>query len=129
MRQKNTLVGLFFIGVALLATWVFHLAFKALFVAIEVQNRPILSDRFPLSMLVGLLLAVGAAVGCYMHPFTNKRVNEVAEELNKVNWPSWAETKVNTIVVIVTSVIAAMILGVFDITFAKLSDWLAGVTF
>jgi preprotein translocase SecE subunit len=129
MRQKSTFVGLFFVIAAILVAWVLHLSMAALFAIVEVVNRPLVGDAVTLSMLIGLLVAAGAAIGLYLHQPTNKRTGEVLEELNKVNWPSWAETKMNTLVVIATSVIAAMILGVFDITFAQLSDWLASVNF
>jgi preprotein translocase subunit SecE len=39
---------------------------------------------------------------------------EVASELRKVTWPSRKETFSSTIVVIVTSIIASLILGLFD---------------
>jgi preprotein translocase subunit SecE len=129
MRQRKTIVGLFFLGAALLVAWVLHLAFTSLFVMLEVANRPIAGDQVTLSVLIGVLLSAGIALGTYLHPTTQTRVNQVADELNKVHWPTWAETKVNTLVVIVTSVIAAAVLGVFDITFLNLSDWLAELTF
>jgi preprotein translocase subunit SecE len=39
---------------------------------------------------------------------------EVAGELRKVSWPSRKQTMTSTIVVIVTTIIASLFLGVFD---------------
>ncbi len=128
MRQKTTFVALFFVVASLLTAWVLHKALQAIFLAAEVQNRPLLQDRLPVSLLLGLLIAAAAGAFCFMNATLHKRVTEVFDELDKVNWPSWAETKVNTMVVIATSVIAAMILGVFDATFLNLSTWLAKVS-
>jgi preprotein translocase subunit SecE len=40
--------------------------------------------------------------------------NEVASELKKVTWPTRRETLSSTIVVIVTTIISAAFLGIFD---------------
>jgi len=52
----------------------------------------------------------------------NKFSNEVAAELARVKWPTREETWNQTLIVLVVSVVAAIILGVFDITWSKLSD-------
>lgn len=41
-------------------------------------------------------------------------------ELKKVVWPSWDSVKANTLVVIVSVVIVAAVLGFFDIALARL---------
>lgn len=40
--------------------------------------------------------------------------SEVASELRKVTWPSRKETVSSTLIVIVTTIIAALLLGMFD---------------
>ena len=49
-------------------------------------------------------------------------VREVRQELSKVTWPSWNETKLATIVVIVTTLIIALVLGVLDLVWGALSS-------
>ena len=49
-------------------------------------------------------------------------VVEVCVELSKVTWPTRKETWSQTIVVIVVSIIAAIILGVFDAFWAQITD-------
>jgi preprotein translocase subunit SecE len=57
-------------------------------------------------------------VGVTLVLWFNRQVNrlglEIASELRNVTWPSWPETRVSTIVVIVTTVVVALILGLFD---------------
>ncbi|MDP2341329.1 MAG: preprotein translocase subunit SecE [Deltaproteobacteria bacterium] len=128
MRQKSTLVALFFLLAGIIVAVVLHLAFATIFGALpgtwRVTNRPILGDNFPLSALLGTVIGLGAGAICFAMARTKTLIGEVIDELNKVNWPAFAETRVNTIVVIVTSVVAAVILGSFDIVFLQLSDWL-----
>ncbi len=67
-----------------------------------------------LGLLTGLLL--------YRHPRLNPLAHEVAGELAKVTWPSRRETWTSTIVVIVTSIIAAAYLGAFDALWSAFTD-------
>jgi preprotein translocase SecE subunit len=50
--------------------------------------------------------------------------NDVFVELRKVTWPSWKETRQSTMVVIVTVFVVGMILGGFDLMWAKLTKYL-----
>lgn len=49
---------------------------------------------------------------------------ETVDETRKVVWPNKKETRDNTIVVIITSVIMSLILGFFDLIWAKLSNFI-----
>ena len=124
MRSKSTFVALFFVVTGLLSAYVFHRVFGSLFSVLNISNESLIgsSDRFTLSTVCGTLAAGALAVVLYTTGRTRTLVVECFEELYKVNWPAWTETKVNTLVVIVTSVVAAAILGVFDITFGWLSS-------
>ena len=124
MRQKSTLVALFFLVVGALAAFVVHLALASLFGVLRVNNTMI-ADAFPLSGVIGVVVGMGAAFAAFSMGRTKTLVGEVLDELNKVNWPSGAETRMNTAIVVVFSVVCAVIRGVFDITFGSLSNWLA----
>jgi preprotein translocase subunit SecE len=58
--------------------------------------------------------------------YRNEKINQVSHdvlgELMKVTWPSRRETQAATIVVIVASIIAAVIVGVLDAAWSKLTD-------
>ena len=125
MRQKSTFVGLFFLLTGAVLGFVIHLAVASAFGVFRITDTEILGPNFRLSSLIGAVVGLGAAAVCFKLPRTNGLIGEVIEELNKVHWPSGDETRMNTGVVIITSVVAALILGFFDITFGQLSTMLA----
>jgi len=125
MRQKTTFVALFFLFAGLVVAFVLHRSAESIFSLARINNAPVLGDNFPLSALIGAVIGLGVAVTLFNVPRTHNLAGEVVDELNKVAWPTAAETRVNTMVVIVTSVVASLILGVFDITFSQLSVLLA----
>jgi len=50
---------------------------------------------------------------------------EVASELMKVTWPSWAETRVSTVAVVIASLAAALILFAIDsLAYKIMVTWL-----
>ena len=63
---------------------------------------------------VGFVLAGALAVFCWFDPRVKVPATQVVEELQRVTWPSFAETKSSTIAVLVTSIICALLLGMFD---------------
>ena len=73
---------------------------------------------------IGAVGAVVATIVLYRHERFNQLTREIAVELSKVTWPSREETQVSTIVVIVTSVVAAFYFGVFDALWSALTDLL-----
>jgi preprotein translocase subunit SecE len=90
-------------------------------------NLHLLGSGFRLSDLLGLFAGVGAGVYLKMNAAVNTWANEVATELSKVTWPTWPETKLGTIVVIVTSIVMAIILGFFDYIWAFLISHIYGI--
>lgn len=74
-------------------------------------------------------IAAGAIVGLltalylYRHPEARKLADEVVAELSQVTWPTRDETYVSTVVVVVTSVIAAAYTGVFDALWSAITDF------
>lgn len=121
MRSKSTFVALFFIVAGVITALVLDRAFASLFAVVGVANTELLGARFTLSTAAALVVAGAGAFVAWSHPKSKTFTTQVVDELYKVNWPDWAETKVSTFVVVVTSLVAAAILGVFDITFG----WLA----
>jgi len=83
----------------------------------------IFADPNDLLVTFGSLLGgVAAAIALYRHRALNQMSHEVAEELSKVTWPTRKETSSSTVVVIVTSIIAAIFLGVFDAIWSQFTD-------
>jgi preprotein translocase subunit SecE len=73
---------------------------------------------------VSALIAFGVAVSLYRAEKSHRLVVDVVAELSKVSWPSRKETYASTIVVIVTSLIAAAIVGSFDFVWSAVTDLL-----
>jgi preprotein translocase subunit SecE len=77
------------------------------------------------TQVLGVVLAGGIGVFCYMNAKTRTISNEVASELMKVTWPSWEETRVSTTAVVVASLVAAVILfGIDTLAYTLMVDWL-----
>lgn len=76
------------------------------------------------TLVTGVAAIVGILTGffLYRHPKVKGLADEVAGELSKVTWPSRRETWYSTVVVIVTSIIAAAYLGVFDALWGAFTD-------
>lgn len=68
--------------------------------------------------------AVASLVGWRL--YTNKKFNrlthEVLGELVKVTWPTRKEVSSHTVVVIITSIIASIILGIYDAVWSAVTD-------
>ena len=121
---NNRLVAISYVVLGLLAgLFLEHLLVAAFstWTITQPLTRPLYND-WTWSSIIGL--AIAAAAGLYL--WTNARYHEVslevAAELRKVSWPSMAETRAATIAVIVASVIAAILLGVFDVAWQFLTD-------
>ena len=64
----------------------------------------------------------GVTLALYRREKVKRVATEVVGELAKVTWPSREETQVSTVVVIVTSLIAALIIGAFDAAWSTITD-------
>lgn len=104
-----------FIAMAGLAFWLLGHLFEAIwnvFADPQMTAVPLIAGG----------ISVAAAIFAYRHPAVHRFANEVASELSMVTWPPRKETWTNTVVVIVTSIIAAAILGVFDAAWSTATD-------
>ena len=77
---------------------------------------------FSWATVAGLAISVGLFGFLWRKPETNNVAQEIASELRKVTWPSLEETRAATIAVIVASLIAAVLLGLFDVFWQFLTD-------
>ena len=108
-------VQIAFMAVALLLLWLLD------------KIITLIWNRFaePIPSLVTLLagaIAVSTAVLLYRQEKVSRLAHEIVGELTKVSWPSRKETQVSTLVVIITSVIAAVIVGSFDAAWSAITD-------
>jgi len=76
-------------------------------------------------IIVSVIISLGLTLYLWVNPVVNELAKEIANELSKVTWPNKKETYAFTITVIVTLIIAAIILGLFDMIWA----WLTGLVY
>lgn len=74
----------------------------------------LLGAQFTVSDVVGLLAGVVTGSVLWFNPKVNQLGIEIGTELRNVTWPTWPETRVSTIVVVVTTIVVSIILGMFD---------------
>lgn len=70
--------------------------------------------------------AIFGTFALYRHPAVNKLADEVVGELAKVTWPTRDEVWTSTIVVVVTSIVAAVYTGLFDAMWSALTNIVYG---
>ncbi|MGC6419210.1 MAG: preprotein translocase subunit SecE [Bradymonadia bacterium] len=126
MNASRRMVNMFFVGSTLLAWGIFTKTFELLFATFNVRNTALLGKEFTLATLAGAGLAVALLFWVWRHRTIRPTLNEVGDELSKVVWPTWDETKTNTMVTVVVTAIIAAILWVFDQVFGWLTDRMLG---
>lgn len=77
-------------------------------------DRFLLGARFSVSDLLGLLGGAATSIALISNERANRLGLEVVNELRNVTWPTWPETRISTIVVVVTTIVVSVILGLFD---------------
>ncbi len=81
----------------------------------------LIGNEFRLSNLLGIGIGVFGGIYLWRHEKVFRLANEVAGELSKVTWPGVEETRISTVVTIVTTIIVAMCLWAFDVLFSALT--------
>jgi len=77
---------------------------------------------FPLLAALSALAGGGLAVYLWRHERVNELARETVNELSRVTWPTRPELGAATVVVIVTSIIMAILLGLFDSFWSWITD-------
>ena len=103
----------FLVGAGLL--WVtLSRILQALAFAMNAPDIELIGSQFTLSKAISMAFSIGVAFVAFKNEKVNQFSSEVVAELRKVTWPGKEETKQATIVVIITTLIIALILGLFD---------------
>lgn len=100
--------------------------YASLFGVFGARDPQILGKDFTLTTLLAGATAVALLLWTWRHERLRPLAHEVADELVKVTWPTWSETKTNARVTVAVSVVVAMILGIFDWVFGNLTNFILG---
>jgi preprotein translocase subunit SecE len=73
---------------------------------------------------IGLVVALGLTIWGWRKEKYFQFVNEVVVEVSQVTWPTRAETRAATVVVIVISLICSCLLWVMDVFWNSVTDYL-----
>ncbi|MFL5391804.1 MAG: preprotein translocase subunit SecE [Myxococcales bacterium] len=120
--DPKRLVGIFFV-LATLAIAVFLEKVLALvFSYTRWTDVAVFGEDWTLSTVLGFVIAVVAAVVLWRTPKVQATSLDIASELKKVTWPTFRETRAATVAVVIATFVAAIILGVFDYVWAKVSS-------
>jgi len=112
------LTGLFIIG------WLLINIVESVWTSLNYQFTWMPAPNSAIVFLGGAGVAVVLVLYMWRHPKVNRLAIEIVSELSKVTWPSRKELYASTVVVLVVSVIAAIILGLFDMFWSWATDLL-----
>lgn len=79
-----------------------------------VEDEGALISRASISLVVGLVVGAAIVLRYYYKPEVRTWADEVAEQLNKVKWPTRKEVGNNTVVVMVSTAIITLYLTLLD---------------
>jgi preprotein translocase SecE subunit len=117
-------IALGFIAAGLLCWLLVAKALGTLWAVLKWNDVHILGQKLTLTDVIGFAFAALLVLFLYKHERVNALANEIGQELKKVTWPTRAELKAATVVVIITTFIISAILGVFDAFWAMVTSWI-----
>ena len=92
--------------------------------AAGVPDYALLGPSVTASTAVAWIGSLAAAVHFFRSEKWHVLGTEVVVELRKVVWPTWDETRQATVVVVITTVIIAVILYLFDAVWSGFTSWI-----
>ncbi len=116
---------MFLLG-ALIFGWLLTNIITSIWTSLNLAIAAVSPPSNLVAVLAGGIIAVGGAYYLWRHPIVNRLAVEIVAELSKVTWPNRKELSSSTVVVIILSIIAAVILGLFDFFWAWVTDLIYG---
>ena len=126
--SQERMVNFAFVSAALLMWLLSAHLFAGVFDLVRPEwDVGIIGREFRLSNLIGMSVGVLGGIALWRDARVFHLAHEVAGELRKVTWPSLAETRLSTVVVMVTTVLVAVLLALFDFGFSLLTKAIYGI--
>lgn len=128
MDPRRLVVIAYMVFGLIIALFLGHML-ELLFAQLNVPNKKVIEGLdFTWAFVLGAGLAVALGIWSWTNPRVHTLSNEVASELMRVTWPSFEETRVSTIAVIVASLVASIVLfGIDTLALKVMVDWLPNV--
>jgi preprotein translocase subunit SecE len=83
------------------------------------------AEGWTYTSLVALAVTAALLGGAWSSARVRHLAFDTASELMRVTWPSWAETRVSTVAVVVASLVAGVILfGIDTLSYKVMVEWL-----
>ena len=129
MQSKERYVIVSILVAAMIVAMTLARGFEWIWVAAGINDPYIFGIRqLPLTALMAYVVSFGTAIFCLKNDNIRTLSNEVVDELSNVTWPSREETVQATIVVVVTVLICAAFIGLFDAVWLWLTNRLLGIS-
>lgn len=104
-----------FIAFALLLVWLLGNLISSVWYVFADPDESIVT-------LASVVLGIVTVILLYRNRGVHEFATEIADELSKVTWPTRKETSNSTVIVVVTSVVAALMLFLFDSVWSAVTD-------
>ena len=103
-----------FIGGVFLVGWLLTQVIETTWTSLNLSITVVPPPSYWISVAGASVVSIAAGLYLWRHPKVNRLAVEIVSELSKVSWPTRKELYQSTIVVIILSIIAAVIIGLFD---------------
>lgn len=120
-EQTKRYVVIFYALATVVVGFFLERVLEKVFAALRLNDASLFAG-YTVTTVVGFGIAIAAAFTIWRVSRTRTLSLQVAEELRRVTWPSWRETRAATLAVILASAVAAVVLGIFDFVWSWLSQ-------
>ncbi len=119
--EPKRIVAIFYFLAAIVVGIFLEKVLAIAFSYARVTDVAVFGDDWTLTTVLGYAIAAVAAVLAWRSPRVNAVSMQVAQELERVSWPSLRETRASTVAVLIFTFVAAFLLGIFDMVWSRLS--------
>jgi preprotein translocase subunit SecE len=126
MQSERKWILLSYVVVTLLASWVLGRVLSMVVQIVQVRN-PLVMGVLPATALIAVVVMGISGYLYFRQPKVENFSSEVLQEMKKVTWPPRRNTYVSTLVVLICVIIAAGILGLYDVICTKIIGGILGI--
>ena len=123
-QLSSRIVLAFFMVATILTAILYTKVMAAVFTLTGIKDPAVLGRDFTNSTMIALAMTVASLFYALRATAAYGFVKQVAEELVKVTWPTFDESKQNTSNTVWVTGVIALILFLFDWVFGNLTDFL-----